>query len=117
MAETKVVERRTEAPETTDRARDFWTRYQRPLIIGLSAILLLVGGYFGYKYLIQQPKEQKASEAMFKAQQYYQSDSLQLALNGDGVNPGFLKIIDNYGGTKSGNLARFYAGSAYLSLG
>lgn len=117
MAETKVVERRTETPEPTDRARDFWTRYQRPVIIGLTAILVLVGGYFGYKYLVQQPKEQKASEAMFKAQQYYQSDSLQLALNGDGVNPGFLRIIDNYGGTKSGNLARFYAGSAYLGLG
>src|SRR5687767_505842 len=117
MAETKVVERRTETPEVKDRGLDFWTRYQRPLIIGLTAMLVLVGGYFGYKYGIQQPKEQKASEAIFKAQQYYQADSMQLALNGDGVNPGFLKIIDNYGGTKSGNLARFYAGSAYLSLG
>ena len=117
MAETKVVERRTESPEVIDRAQDFWTRYKRPLLIGLIAFIGLIAGFLGYKYLIQQPKEQKASEAIFKAQQYFNVDSFQLALNGDGINPGFLKIISSYGGTKSGKLARFYAGSAYLHLG
>ncbi len=40
-----------------------------------------------------------------------------MALNGDGINPGFLKIIDRYGNTKAGNLAKFYAGAASLQTG
>ncbi len=44
---------------------------------------------------------------MFKAEEYYRMDSLNLALNGDGQNLGFLKVIDRYGGTDAGNLADF----------
>lgn len=117
MAETTQAQRRAENPEVVERAKDFWTDYSRPILIGALAVVLVVGGYFAYKYLIQQPKEQKAAEAIFKAEDYYRADSVQLALNGDGVNPGFLKIISNYGGTKAGNLARFYAGSSYLQMG
>lgn len=116
MAETTTVQHQTEY-EPLDRAKDFWSRYNRAIIIGGLAIILLAGGYLAYKYLIQKPKEQKAADAIFKAQEYYNVDSFQLALNGDGLNPGFIKIIDNYGSTKPGNLARFYAGSCYLNLG
>jgi len=117
MAEIKVVERRMEQPEVSDRAKDFWNQYSRYILIAALALALLVGGYLAYKYLFQKPNEQKASEAMFKAQQYYGVDSFRLALNGDGLNPGFLKIISNYGGTKAGELARFYAGASYLQSG
>ncbi len=117
MAEVKVVERRTEQPEVVDRARDFWSLYSRYIITVVVVLALLVGGYLVYKYLIQKPKEQKAAEAMFKAQQYYGVDSFRLALNGDGLNPGFLKIISNYGGTKAGELAHFYAGASFLQSG
>ena len=117
MAEIKVVERRAEQPEVVDRARDFWSQYGRIILIALTALVLLIGAYLAYKYLIQKPKEQKAAEAVFKAQQYYGTDSFRLALNGDGLNPGFLKIISSYGGTKAGNLARFYAGASYLQSG
>jgi tetratricopeptide (TPR) repeat protein len=44
-------------------------------------------------------------------------DSLDLALNGDGQFDGFLRIIDKYGGTDAGNLARFYAGDIYVQKG
>ena len=44
-------------------------------------------------------------------------DSVNLALNGDGQHPGFLRVISSYGGTKAGNLAHFYAGSCYLKMG
>lgn len=53
----------------------------------------------------------------FRAQQYFQQDSLALALNGDATNPGFLKIMDKYSGTKAANLAHFYAGAIYLKQG
>jgi tetratricopeptide (TPR) repeat protein len=38
-------------------------------------------------------------------------------LNGDGNYPGVLDIIDNYGRTPAGNLAKYYAGISYLHLG
>lgn len=117
MAEIKVAERRAEQPEVVERARDFWSQYNRPLTIALIALIVVVGGYLAYKFLIQKPKEQKAADAIFKAQQYYSLDSFKLALNGDGLNPGFLKIASSYSGTKAGNLAHFYAGASYLQSG
>ena len=82
-------------------------------VLGLVAILLLVLAYFNY---VKEPKEQKAYESIFHAEQYFEIDSLDLALYGDGTNLGFLKIIDEYGSTKSGNLAHYYAGICYLNL-
>ena len=49
---------------------------------------LLVGGFLAYKYLIKEPKEQKAAEAFWKAQDYFENDSLKQALNGDRQFPG-----------------------------
>ncbi|HVG41673.1 MAG TPA: tetratricopeptide repeat protein [Chitinophagaceae bacterium] len=118
MAEVKEPQRRsTENEEVVDRARDFWTRYSKPIIIASTAIILIAGAYLAYKYLIQAPKEEKAREAIFKAEDYFRKDSMQLALKGDGLNPGFVKIIDQYGSTKAGNLARFYAGAASVQTG
>ena len=117
MAETKQVAERNHDKQVVDKAKDFWGRYSKPVLIVSTAIILLCGGYLAYKYLVKAPKEEKAIEAMFKAEEYYRLDSLNPALNGDGINAGFLKIIKNYDGTKAGNLAKFYAGDIYLKQG
>ena len=83
----------------------------------LLAIILIVAGFFAYRNLVSEPNEKLATEAMFRAEQYYRLDSARLALNGDNINAGFLKVIARYGGTKAANLASFYAGSCYLKLG
>jgi predicted negative regulator of RcsB-dependent stress response len=100
-----------------DQFQLFWERNGKMVSYGLLVIVLVVGGWLGYKYFISEPKEKKASEAMFRAEEYYRLDSARLALNGDNINAGFLKIISRYGGTKAANLASFYAGSCYLKLG
>jgi tetratricopeptide (TPR) repeat protein len=100
-----------------DRITVFWDKYSKQLLIGLAAALVAVGGYFGYKYFVAEPNEVKANDAIFHAQEYFNQDSIRLALEGDGVNPGFLKVISKYGGTDAANLAHFYAGSCYLKLG
>lgn len=120
MAETKTVSRPVEQNQETeavDRAKDFWSRYNRPITIAALAIILVGGGYLAYKNFVQKPNEQKAAEAIFKAEEYYRLDSFRLALNGDGVNQGFVKLADKYSGTKAGNLAKFYAGASYLQVG
>lgn len=113
MAELKV----REAPkviESTQSATDFWTKYKNLIIGILAAIILVVGGWLLYKNLIVKPKEERAAEAIFKAEEYFRNDSLTLALNGDGQNKGFLNIIKNFEGTKAANLSHFYAGVIYL---
>ena len=83
----------------------------------IVAVLITVLGYFGYKQFILDPKEKQATEAMFRAEDYFRTDSVRLALNGDAVNAGFVKIISRYKGTKAADLAEFYAGACYLKLG
>ncbi len=99
------------------KAKDFWSQYSKILIIASVAIIVIAGSYLGYKYLYKEPNEVKAADYIFKAEEYYRQDSARLALNGDGLNPGFLKVISRYGGTDKGNLAKFYAGDCYLKLG
>jgi tetratricopeptide (TPR) repeat protein len=114
MAEQKVQD--VEVNETYERARGFWEKFQRPIIAAGIAIILIAGGYLAYKKFFKEPAEEKAADAIFKAEEYFRNDSLNLALNGDGQNKGFLSIIKNNGGTKAANLAHFYAGVCYLKL-
>lgn len=85
------------------------------VILGIAALVVL---FLGYKYLYQAPKEKAAVNAMYKAEEQFAKDSFALALeNPGGGFDGFLGIIDNYGGTKTGNLAKYYAGICYLNMG
>jgi len=106
-----------EERDTVEKVTGFWNQYSKQILIGIAAILIVGGGIFGYNYLISGPNEKKASEAMRYAEEYFRQDSVRLALEGDNLNPGFLKIISKYSGTKAANLAHFYAGSCYLTMG
>jgi len=116
MSEKKQVQDVESNEVIIAKAKDFWTRNSK-IILGVGTILLvLVGGYWGYKNFVQNPKNEKAIDAMFKAEDYYRKDSVRLALNGDGQYIGFLKIMDKFSGTDAANMAAFYAGSCYLKL-
>lgn len=115
MTEKKSQELETE--EVLVRAKGFWEKNSKNILIASSAIILLVGGYLAYKYFFQLPAETKAQEAIFLAEENFRKDSLSLALNGNASTPGFLKIIQKHGGTKTANIAHLYAGECYLQLG
>jgi len=83
-------------------------------IIGL--MILIIAGILIFQ-IHKANQNKKGQSEMFQAVYYYEQDSVEFALNGDGVQPGFLEIIDNYGGTDAANLAHFYVGSIYLSQG
>lgn len=96
---------------------EHWAERNPKTIIGIAAIVIIVvGGFFGWKYYIGS-QEGQAQKEMFQAVRYFEADSLNLALNGDGNNLGFLNIINDYGMTDAGNLANFYTGSIYLKQG
>src|SRR5215218_1059931 len=102
MAEVKkAVSHQPESDQVVVRAKDFWTRYSRPVLIACGAIILLAAAWLGYKYLVKEPKEAKANEAIWKAQQLFELDSMQKALKGDAGAAGFEKVISQYGGTNA----------------
>ncbi|MEM8970429.1 MAG: tetratricopeptide repeat protein [Bacteroidota bacterium] len=115
-----TTEELLETPEALqDRIVDteeYIKQHANVFIIGAAVILLAVGGYFGYQYY-QSGQNQTAQEEMFQAIYYFESDSLNLALNGDGNNYGFLEIMDEFGGTDAANLASYYAGIIELRQG
>ncbi len=89
----------------------------RKYVIGIIGTLaVIVSAFFLYRYYISNQNSQ-AQVDMFQAVYYFESDSLQKALNGDGINYGFLDIIDNYSLTETANLAHYYVGVSYLKLG
>ncbi len=90
---------------------------QKSLTVIVLAIAIIVIGFTLYKRYIVGPKEVEAQSQMYIAEEYFEKDSFNLALNGDGNNMGFLEIIDEYGITRSANLANYYTGISYLHLG
>jgi len=117
MSDIKHREHLEHEISPVDKWKHFQDNYGKKAGIGLALILIIVFGYLGYKQFIIEPKEKDASEAMYRAEDFYRMDSIRLALNGDGVKQGFIKIISRYKGTKAAGLAAFYAGSCYLKLG
>jgi tetratricopeptide (TPR) repeat protein len=117
MSDIKHREHLEREISPVDKWKHFQDNYGKTAAIGLAIVLVVILGYFGYKQYILDPKEKDATAAMFRAEDYYRIDSINLALNGDKVNAGFIKIISRYDGTKAANLASFYAGSCYLKLG
>lgn len=103
--------------DTIDKAESYVQENKKSLTIILAAVVLVVGGYLAYTNLIVAPQEKDAEKDMFTAEQYFATDSLNLALNGDGNKMGFLQIIDNYGSSNSANIAHYYAGICYLKKG
>jgi len=106
-----------EQNEALRKVETFWQRNGKTLSYILIGLVVVIGGYVAYQNYVVKPKEQKATDLIGNAQQYFAVDSFKTALNGDGQHKGFLYIINNYGGTKTGELAKYYAGVSYLKSG
>jgi tetratricopeptide (TPR) repeat protein len=102
--------------EKLTKTEQYLEKNKKVVLIALGTIAVVVSGFFLGRYYLNNQNNQ-AQIDMFQAIYYFEADSLDLALNGDGNNYGFLEIIDNYGFSKAANLAYFYAGAIYLKKG
>lgn len=103
--------------EALSKTEHFIERNQKILLYIVLGIIVVVLGVMGFKKYYIAPLNQEAQAQMFMAETYFNMDSLDLAINGDGNYLGFIDIIDEYGLTESANLAHYYLGIAYLKKG
>lgn len=99
------------------RATEFWKKSQKTILTIVGGVIVVIGGIYAYNEFVKEPKEQKAQEALFKAEEYFGQDSSRKVLDGDGTSKGVLFVIKNFSGTNAANLAHYYAGVSYLHLG
>lgn len=113
----KDEERLEQIESTLGKTEMFIEKNRNTIMVILGIIIVVVLAIFGVKKFIFEPREAEAQTAIFHAEQLFENDDYATALNGDGNNAGFMDIINEYGGTKTGNLARYYAGICYLNTG
>jgi len=133
MADTKVETTTTtthvDHNDPLLKAKGFWDKFSKPIIYAGTAVILLVAGWYGYQNFVKAPKEKKASELIFPAENLFakmsstgfNKDSVNLVINGGATTDGtpingVLKVISNYGGTAAGNRANYIAGACYLQV-
>jgi tetratricopeptide (TPR) repeat protein len=91
-----------------------------------GGILAIAAVFIFFKFYYLPDKETEAANEIFWAQAMFDRDSFRVAVNGgpyvmapDGQKQmmGFEAIADDYGITKTGNLANYYAGICHLRMG
>lgn len=103
--------------ETLNKSEAFFDKYKKTIIIAIIALFAIIACVFLYQAYVSGPREDKASTALGRGQEYFMAEQFDKALNGDGAGyTGFLKIISDYGSTDAGNLANLYAGLCYANL-
>ncbi|KWW29000.1 MAG: Tetratricopeptide repeat-containing protein [bacterium P3] len=99
------------------KSEQFIERNSKKLILCAAVVAVAAVAFFGLRRYYFQPREVEASEELFAAENWFDQGMFEQALNGDSASLGFLDIIDSYGRTKAGNLARYYAAVCQLNLG
>ena len=118
MAEQKHTQDPLDMEEALSTSEAFLIKYKGRILGTIAAVVIIIAGFMGYKHFISDPNEVKASEALFKGEQYFGADNFEVALKGDSLGyAGFVKLADEFSGTDAGNLANAYAGLCYAQFG
>ena len=104
--------------QTMNQSEAFFLKYKKAIITVVVALIVIIVGAVLYKTYIAEPREQQASTAIARGQQYFEMGLFQQALVGDSTGyKGFAKLADEYSTTAAGNLANLYAGLCNAQLG
>jgi len=95
----------------------FYEENKRNIGMIVGAVVVVVVGLLIYTKNKTENNE-KATAELGKVYPYYDSNQFQTAIDGATERGivGLKSIVENYGNTKAGNLARFYLANAYLQL-
>lgn len=103
--------------EIVSNSEKFIEKNKKIIITIISVVVLGIAAYFLYQNFVVAPRENNVQEELFAAQKYFEQEDFKKALEGDGKHAGLISIIEEYGSTKGGSLANYYAGNIYLRQG
>jgi len=110
-------EKKGTANDVLSQKEAVFMKHKKTISIAIVAIILVVAGVICYNTYISGPREQEASTALAKGQDYFANQQYDKALKGDGAGyAGFISIASDYSSTDAGNLANLYAGLCYANL-
>jgi tetratricopeptide (TPR) repeat protein len=97
--------------EAVSRSEAFINKNKKTIsTIVIAIVVLIIGGVATSTYIIK-PREQKAAEALFVGEKFFQNGNYETALSE------FEAVADDFGSTKAGKLAKAYAGISMAKLG
>lgn len=115
----KNIEVQTESfEEILEGKNSFIVKHGKNAGIVVGVIVVAILAVLAYFQLYANPRKEKSNLAIGACQEYFQNQTWDKALNGDGQKCiGFLAVIDQFGGTDAANLACAYAGKCYYEQG
>lgn len=112
----ELIENPEVLAEQISKTEEFLEKNKIAVFTVGGILAAVIAAYFFFNYWLTN-QNQTAQNEMFQAVYYFEADSLDKALEGDGNNYGFLEIIEEYGITEAANLAHYYAGASFLKKG
>lgn len=107
----KKVDNTVEEIDGTISKAELWAeKNQKNILYALVAVIVVVAAVWGWNYL-KSSSNAKAENEIYSAQFLFEAGDYEQAL------AGFEAVIDEYGSTKAGNLAKAYAGLCQKNLG
>lgn len=112
-----LKEQKGTVEETLSQKEAVFMKHKKAISAAIVVVLLIVAGVLSYETYISGPREQEASTALAKGQDYFANQQYEIALKGDSTGfRGLLNIASDYSSTDAGNLANLYAGLCYANL-
>ena len=113
----KTEDQFVQVEEVLGKTEQYIVDNKKSLMTIVGSIVGIILLYNLYQNFYIAPLEKEAQAEMYMAELYFQKDSFNLALNGDGQYAGFIEISDEYSSTNVGSLANYYAGLCFLHSG
>ena len=110
MATKKVQGAPEEVAVALSNSEAFFNKNKKAIIGAVIALIVLIVGVFVYNNYVSSPREAKASTALAKAQELFNTEQF------DKAAPEFQKVISDFGGTDASNLANLYLGLCYANM-
>lgn len=115
MSKKSAKQQVNEFDETLAASKTFFEKNKNAILYGCGGLLAIVIAALLIHQFYITPRNNRANESIFYAEQLFMDGNYEKALNGDEANMGFLGVIKEYGSTKAGNIACLYAAKCYAA--
>jgi len=115
MSQEDQEEYLEEVKESKFSLINYYEENGRMINIAAGIVIVLVVGLWAYMKYYKPMQEEKANAELYMTERYFVQDSLELALNGDGINPSALELAGS--GSLAAKKASYIAGRALMDKG